>query len=118
MGKKLKTMEDVNEHCGDITLEKKYLVFHNKLMELFQCCPICAGPSQPHEWRNGEGGANLSTYQHHQNEYVIPTVFKGWKQKQVAIMVELRHIEGGLQLAGDCRNDSTGHCEVWNIHAC
>ena len=42
-----------------------------------------------------------STYQRHQNDYVIPTVINGWKEEQAAIMAELRDIKGSLQLAGD-----------------
>ena len=53
---------------GDIT-SKKYIVFHNKLMELFQCCPICAGPSRGQvvnrEWHNG--GTNLQELRLHQD---------------------------------------------------
>ena len=41
-------LEDVHECCGDVTSEKKYIVFHNKLMDLLQCCPICGGPSRGH----------------------------------------------------------------------
>ena len=50
-----------------------------------------------------------STYQCHQNDYVIPTVINGWKKEQASIMAGLRDIEDGLQLAGDCKNDSPGH---------
>ena len=48
--------EDVHECCGDVTSEKKYIVFHNQLMELFQCCPICAGPSRGQVVNGTTGG--------------------------------------------------------------
>ena len=158
---------------GDITSEK-YIVFHNKLMALFQCCPICGGPShvqvincvngttvkvvqtcekrsytrtwdrQPSTGQVPFGNLMLSAavlfsscqvsqilrlfsimniqcfsrsmYQCHQNDYVIPTVINGWKEEQASIMAELRAIEGGLQLAGDCRSDSPGHSAKYGTY--
>jgi hypothetical protein len=44
-GKKLVAEEKLRIHTADVVSEKKYIVFHNKLLELFECCPICAGPS-------------------------------------------------------------------------
>ena len=57
-----------------------------------------------------------STYQHHQHAYVIPTVINGWKALQADLIDELRTIEGGLQLAGDCRNDSPGHSAKYGTY--
>ena len=170
-------LEDVHECCGDVTSEKKYIVFHNKLMDLFQCCPICGGPSRGHvinrmtrgygtmvkveqtckdcsytrTWDSQPSTGHMplgnlmlsaallfsgcqvsqilrlfsmmniqcfsrSTYQRHQNDYVIPTVINGWKEEQASIMAGLRKMKGGLQLAGDCRNDSPGHSAKYGTY--
>ena len=60
---------------------------------------------------------STSTHQRHQDDYVIPTVINGWKEEQAAIMAELRDIKGGLQLAGDCRNDSPRHSARYGTYS-
>ena len=43
-------LEDVHECCGHVTSE------NNKLIDLFQCCPICGGPSRGHVVNRMTGG--------------------------------------------------------------
>ena len=56
------------------------------------------------------------TYHRHQQQYVIPTIINGWKEKQADLIAEMRQLEGGLQLAGDCRNDSPGHSAKYGTY--
>ncbi len=172
---KLVDKEAVCEESDPVT-EKKYIVFHSKLMELFESCPHCAGPSHGELVNRGSGQGTMikvkqtctncsytrtwdsqptaghmplgnlmlsaailfsgsqvsqvlrlfdilnlqsysrSTFQTHQKDYVIPTVINSWSEDQVQMMAEMREIEGGLQLAGDCRNDSPGHSAKYGTY--
>ena len=35
-----------NSKSGGVYSERKFLVFESKLLELFESCPVCSGPSQ------------------------------------------------------------------------
>ncbi len=61
-------------------------------------------------------GYSRQTYQRHQRNYVIPCVVNGWRVMQAELIEGLRGLEGGLQLAGDCRNDSPGHSAKYGTY--
>ena len=56
------------------------------------------------------------TFHRHQNSYLIPSIITGWKVEQATLLEELRQLPGGLQLAGDCRNDSPGHSAKYGTY--
>ncbi len=162
----------------DFVKQRKYIVFEENLLQLFQNCPVCPDgishgyiqerpgsgygtmvkirqvcddcgyertwDSQPVQHQIPLGNLMLSaailfsgsqvsqvlrmlqilnvatytrqTYQRHQREYLIPTVINSWKAQQEDLLNELRLIEGGVQLAGDCRNDSPGHSAKYGTY--
>ena len=46
---------------------------------------------------------SVNTYFRHQRYYTIPTVIQAWQSQQASILSELKEMEGGLILSGDCR---------------
>lgn len=44
-----------------------------------------------------------STYFRHQLKYTIPVVIQFWREEQEKVLSDLRALDGGLILAGDCR---------------
>ncbi|ESO96097.1 hypothetical protein LOTGIDRAFT_116126 [Lottia gigantea] len=54
------------------------------------------------------------TFQRHQNDYVIPTIINGWKEKQADLIAELK--ENQIHLAGDRRNNSPCHSAKYGTY--
>lgn len=57
------------------------------------------------------------TFTKHQHDYVIPTVFSYWKEKQQENIGALAAMQGGVHLAGDGRCDSPGHCAKFGAYS-
>ncbi|XP_063043320.1 uncharacterized protein LOC134437731 [Engraulis encrasicolus] len=58
-----------------------------------------------------------STYFRHQLKYTIPVVIQFWREEQEKVLSDLRALDGGLILAGDCRSDSPGHCAKYGSYS-
>lgn len=48
---------------------------------------------------------SVSTYFRHQRLYTIPTIINAWQHQQKEIISQLKAMDGGLILSGDCRYD-------------
>ncbi|KAK7877112.1 hypothetical protein WMY93_032192 [Mugilogobius chulae] len=59
---------------------------------------------------------SVRTFFRHQQLYTIPTVTEAWKTKQADILDQLKEMDGGLILSGDCRSDSPGHCAKYGTY--
>jgi len=57
-----------------------------------------------------------STFFRQQSKYVFPTIVNTWRQQQRELIADLEQHEGGVHVAGDCRNDSPGHCAKYGVY--
>ena len=58
-----------------------------------------------------------STFHLHQKGYTASAVMAEWLDAQAQIMDELREIGGGLELSGDARFNSPGHCAKYGCYS-
>ncbi|XP_063056188.1 uncharacterized protein LOC134450268 isoform X2 [Engraulis encrasicolus] len=56
------------------------------------------------------------TFFRHQRLYTIPTIITAWEEEKKEIIRELKELDGGLVLSGDCRSDSPGHCAKYGSY--
>ena len=63
----------------------------------------------------GVQSISSNTFFRHQKLYVIPTIFKAWKDEQTNTLRELKALGSGLVVSGDCRSDSPGHCAKYGF---
>uniref|UniRef100_A0A8C5BL58 Uncharacterized protein n=1 Tax=Gadus morhua TaxID=8049 RepID=A0A8C5BL58_GADMO len=59
----------------------------------------------------------LSSFFRHQRRYTIPVIVQAWQNDQAKNFSDLRAMDGGLVLAGDCRSDSPGHCAKYGSYS-
>ena len=57
-----------------------------------------------------------NTFFRHQRLYTIPVILQTWKTAQEEILQELKNLDGGLVVSGDCRSDSPGHCAKYGTY--
>ncbi|XP_051993116.1 uncharacterized protein LOC127651377 [Xyrauchen texanus] len=60
---------------------------------------------------------SASSYFRHQHRYTIPVIVQAWQNDQAKNFSDLRAMDGGLVLAGDCRSDSPGHCAKYGSYS-
>ncbi|XP_077060976.1 uncharacterized protein LOC143713532 [Siphateles boraxobius] len=60
---------------------------------------------------------SASSYFRHQRRYTIPVIVQAWQNDQAKNFSDLRAMDGGLVLAGDCRSDSPGHCAKYGSYS-
>ncbi|XP_051950019.1 uncharacterized protein LOC127620809 isoform X2 [Xyrauchen texanus] len=53
----------------------------------------------------------------HQRRYTIPVIVQAWQNDQAKNFSDLRAMDGGLVLAGDCRSNSPGHCAKYGSYS-
>ena len=46
---------------------------------------------------------SVGTYFRHQRHYTIPVIIQAWQNDQAKNLSDLRAMDGGLVVAGDCR---------------
>lgn len=59
---------------------------------------------------------SMRTFFRQQSSYLFPTIVNTWKREQSVLVKELEKVEGGIHVAGDCRNDSPGHCAKYGVY--
>ncbi|XP_026127036.1 uncharacterized protein LOC113108298 [Carassius auratus] len=59
---------------------------------------------------------SASSFFRHQRRYTIPVIVQAWQNDQAKNFSDLRAMDGGLVLAGDCRSDSPGHCAKYGSY--
>jgi hypothetical protein len=60
---------------------------------------------------------SYKTYWNYQTSYLQPTVMYTFNEAQEKIFSDLRNLTGSLQLAGDSRSDSPGHCAKYGCYS-
>ncbi|XP_059904876.1 uncharacterized protein LOC132455147 isoform X3 [Gadus macrocephalus] len=60
---------------------------------------------------------SASSFFRHQRRYTIPVIVQAWQNDQAKNFSDLRAMDGGLVLAGDCRSDSPGHCAKYGSYS-
>ncbi|XP_059923512.1 uncharacterized protein LOC132469541 [Gadus macrocephalus] len=59
---------------------------------------------------------SASTFFRHQRRYTIPVIIQAWQNEQAKNFSDLKAMDGGLVVAGDCRSDSPGHCAKYGSY--
>ncbi|XP_065121196.1 uncharacterized protein [Paramisgurnus dabryanus] len=60
---------------------------------------------------------SVSTFFRHQRHYTIPVIIQAWQNDQAKTLSDLRAMDGGLVVAGDCRSDSPGHSAKYGSYS-
>ncbi|XP_062320550.1 uncharacterized protein LOC134022819 [Osmerus eperlanus] len=60
---------------------------------------------------------SVSTYFRHQRRYTIPVIIQARQNDQAKNLSDLRAMDGGIVVAGDCRSDSPGHCAKYDSYS-
>ncbi|XP_056437954.1 uncharacterized protein LOC130374996 [Gadus chalcogrammus] len=59
---------------------------------------------------------SASTFFRHQRRYTIPVIIQAWQNEQAKNFSDLKAMDGGLVVAGDCRSDYPGHCAKYGSY--
>uniref|UniRef100_A0AAV2LUU0 Uncharacterized protein n=1 Tax=Knipowitschia caucasica TaxID=637954 RepID=A0AAV2LUU0_KNICA len=82
-------------------------------IKIKQCCSLCGferkWQNQPKMHRNMPACNLLLSGAIHFSGYA-------WRSEQVSVLEQLKEINGGLILSGDCRSDSPGHCAKYGTY--
>ena len=57
-----------------------------------------------------------SSYFRHQRDYLLPNVILDWQTEQEKLFKALNDMPPGLDIAGDARSDSPGHCAKYGSY--